>query len=338
MWSCNQVWWVGALLATLGCSDNGDTNSTGPAGGSSSSVAGATNAAGDHGDAGMSPVDNTPGDTGGASATGGTGPSGAGANGDDNAAGADNASAGAGGMPTPEACGPAASLNAQGALSAYPNISVTVVPATDFAVTSFNFRVIEDGDARGPLLKLFVELKNIGAGLQCKFIPDVTLDGKEIVTTSYGPAKHLKIGTTIFSTVDPCIEPGQTAVLSGVQRGITEDKLKLATNLSIQPNPSNLSTTEYLPATPPTIASAQVVPSQANDGYLLKGNVSYTNAVHNQGIRVYPRDSRKLLVDELLAFPGNLGAHAAGSSAPFETNATPCAFEDYLLFQSWIND
>jgi hypothetical protein len=297
---------VGSLLTALGCSDDGATNNPGGAAGSAGTGAG----------------------TGG-SATAGSGGSSM------NSAGSDTAGGGSGGS-MPKACGPDASMNADGALTAYPNIGVTVTPATDFKITSFNFVVIEDDDPRGPLLKFFAELKNVGQGLQCNFLPSVHLDAKEIITLAYGPPRHLKIGDTVFTTVDECMGPGESVVLSGVQRGITEAALKTAVKLTVEPGPSNTETTVYLAADPPDILTPEVVSS--TDGFGLKGTASYTKALHNHGIRVYPRDSRKLIVGELLAFPGDLGAHAAGSMTPFETNTTTCSFEQYELFQSWIED
>jgi hypothetical protein len=297
------------LLSTLGCGDGAASNDPGPAGGASGSggsVSGSSADAGSKSDAGSS---------GGGS--GGMG--------------------GAGGSPaTPQACGPEASMNADGVLTAYPNISVTVTPATDFEITSFNFVVTDDGDARGPLLEFFADLKNIGTQQHCQFLPMVYLGADELITLVYGPPKHLKIGTTVFTTVDECIGPGESAVMSGVQRGITEAALEAATSLTIDPGPSNFETDEYLPAVAPTIQDAQVVTADAE--FLLKGTVSYTENIRNQGIRVYPRDSRQLLVGELLAFPGDLGPHLAGSTAPFETESTPCGFTEYELFQSWITE
>ncbi len=302
---------VGALLSTLGCGgDDSSPNNPGPSGDSGSS-----------GSAGTS-------GTSGAMSDGGSGGSGA--------TGGSGAAGGSGGTGmAAQACGPEASMNAAGILTAYPNISVTVTPATDFEISSFNFTVTDDGDPRGPLLEFFADLKNIGTALHCQFLPMVVLDGEEIITLVYGPPKHLKIGDTVFTTVDTCIGPGESAVMSGVQRGVTEADLEAATSLTIDPAPSDLDN-EYLPAMPPMIQDAEVAPS--GDGFLLKGTVSYTQAVRNQGIRVYPRDSRQLLVGELLAFPGDLGTHAAGSTAPFETEATPCSFTEYELFQSWINE
>lgn len=312
---------VGSLLTALGCSDDGATNNSGGGAGSAGTGAG----------------------TGG-SATAGSGGS------STNSAGSDTAGGGSGGSSAgqgmgggggssgsmPKACGPDASMNADGALTAYPNIGVTVTPATDFKITSFNFVVIDDDDPRGPLLKFFAELKNVGQGLHCNFLPSVHLDAKEIITLAYGPPRHLKIGDTVFTTVDECMSPGESVILSGVQRGITEANLKAAVKLTVEPEPSNTETTVYLAADPPDILTPEVV--SLADGFGLKGTASYTKALHNHGIRVYPRDSRKLIVGELLAFPGDLGSHAAGTMTPFETSSTPCSFEQYELYQTWIED
>lgn len=308
---------VGTVLTALGCSDDAATNNSGNAG-SAGTGAGA-----------------------GGSATAGSGGSNMNSAGSDTVAGGSAGSAGQGGSggagtTMPKTCGPDASMNADGALTAYSNIGVTVTPAADFKVTSFNFVVIEDDDPRGPLLKFFAELKNVGQGLHCNFLPSVHLDAKEIITLAYGPPRHLKIGDTVFTTVDECMGPGESVVLSGVQRGIDEADLKTAAKLTIEPEPSNTETTVYLLADPPDILTPEVVSSA--DGFALKATASYTTALHNHGIRVYPRDSRKLIVGELLAFPGDLGAHAAGSMTPFETTATSCGFEEYELYQTWIDD
>lgn len=59
-------------------------------------------------------------------------------------------------------------MTSGGILTAYPDIKVTVTPAADFAITSFNFTVTDDGDERGPLLSLFAELKNVGTQQRCQ--------------------------------------------------------------------------------------------------------------------------------------------------------------------------
>lgn len=59
-------------------------------------------------------------------------------------------------------------------------------------------------------------------------------------------------------------------------------------------------------------------------------------AIENYGLTVYPRDDRGLLVDELGAFPGELGTLPAGSSHDFETDASPCEISDVSWFHSWI--
>jgi hypothetical protein len=297
-----------ALLATVGCADDG---------GSANSSGGSGNSGGAHAAGTSGSVTSGGTDAGGSSGAGG-------------------GSAGSAGMGAPKACGPEASLNADGMLTAYPDIDVVVTPAADFAITSFNFVVVEDGDERGPLVKFLAELKNVGTGLHCQFLPEVFLDGTELITLVYGPPKHLKIGDTVFTTVDECIGPGESAVLSGVQRGVTEADLSAANVLTIDPGPSNFDTDVYLPAVPPVIEDTEVVAS--GEGFVLKGTVSYGATIRNQGIRVYPRDARQLLVDEIMAFPGDLGIHAAGSTAPFETEPTPCAFSDQELFQSWIDE
>ncbi len=292
----------------------------------------------DGGDGGMPSTTSTGGAVG---SSGGAASGGAAAGGTDSSGGSTaigGAVGGTGGLPEPEptadSCGPEASV-VDGVLTAFPHIEVSVTPETDFALKSFNFTVKEDGDSRGPLLSLYAEMENIGTGLKCKFIPEVYLDFTEIITLADGPAYHLTIGSTMFSTTDECIRPGESVVLGGVQRGVTEEDLMNAMRLTIDAGSTNYPTDEYNIAVPPSV-EADVV--ETDNGYAVAGNLTYVDTIYNQAVYVFPKDARGLIVDELVAFPGDLGTHFAGSTAPFETESTSCRFVDYELYQTWILD
>ena len=237
-------------------------------------------------------------------------------------------SAGNGGSGPAQSCsGPAASM-VSGTLTTYPNITPIVSPL-GMTLETLNFTVTEDGDSRGPLVQMFAEIQNNSAQRECQFLPDVSLDFRELIGLVETPPYHGEITTT---TITDCLAPGETGVLMAVQRGISLDDLEMASTLTIALGPNNLQ--EYSPATDgPDITTAIM---QTADGWTLSGMLTPTTTIWNYGMTVYPRDARGVLVAELLAFPGNLDTLVAGVPVPFETEAADCDFDDYHLFDSWI--
>lgn len=228
--------------------------------------------------------------------------------------------------------------NADGVLTSHPDISISLFPTT-LTADSASFVVKEDGDSRGPLLSVFVELRNTGTSTACTFIPDVSLDGEELVGLVETPPYHERVFDNLYSTLTDCLAPGQTGVLLAVARGISEAELQTAYSLFIDATPQGDTTgsIEYLSAvSEEPLLDAHVV--QTADGHALGGTVTPVIPIFNYGLTVYARDSRGLLFAELLAYPGELEPLATGVAVDFESEPTPCAFDDYLAYQSWIRD
>jgi hypothetical protein len=196
-----------------------------------------------------------------------------------------------------------------------------------------NFKVTVDGDPRGPLLEMFGEVVNDTGRTECAFLPDVTLDFEEVITLVEAPAHF---GDVVMSVTSDCLGVGDTGVLTGVARGITQADLAAATSLTILVEPNTFDT--YQHATGGPTLSMPEVGEVAGGGIGLRGRLLVAQAIYNYGLKVYPRDSRGVLIDELMAFPNELDPLAAGSTIDFETDGTDCTFEDYLYFQSWIID
>jgi hypothetical protein len=235
-----------------------------------------------------------------------------------------------GGSTIGDSCGPAATVNADGVLTAFPHITYSISPA-GWSLESVNFVVTEDGDPRGPLLEMFGELVNDTGTTECSFLPNVLLEFDEVITLVEGPAYF---GEVVMSVTTDCLGPGETGVLTGVARGITTADLAAATSLTIMVEPNTFDT--YFPAAGgPTVTMAEVSSVTAG-GFGLRGKLLIGETIYNYGMRVYPRDARGVLVDELLAFPNELDTLGSGSTVDFETDGVDCNFDDYLLFQSWI--
>jgi|GEM_PF-6517022 len=295
--------------------------------------------------------DGTGGDepgTGGGNATGGSasGGSSPGTGGQDGETGGSgggdvlgSGGAGTGGGSGPDGvadtCGPPASMNADGTLTPYPNIAVSLIPAEDYSLVSFNLISIEDGDERGPLLKIYAELKNESADLKCLFLPTVYLGFSEVVAVVDGEQYYAQLSTSLSSISDACIAPGETGIMFGAERGISQADLDSATSLEITPDPSTIAT-DYVAAAAPVLSDAQVV---LVDGlYALSGTLTYFEDIYNQAVTVYTRDARGLLVDDITAYPGDLGTHLTGTTSEFETDGTTCEFVDYVLTQDWLRE
>jgi hypothetical protein len=231
--------------------------------------------------------------------------------------------------PAPVDCGSTrpASTNAAGILTAYPSQTWSVIPS-HLRVTSVNFVVTEDGDERGPLLEMFGEIRNDGS-LECNILPDVFLDGEEVVTITETPPYQDEFSSV---TAD-CLGTGEVAVFAGVARGIDEDDLEGAF-VSFDGSPNTFSTP--VRSAQPTIEAPSVAMVEGG-GYGLTGTLRPHATIYNYALRVYPKDARGLIVDELLDFPNSLETLPAGSSWPIETGGTDCAFTDYLDFQGWID-
>lgn len=234
-----------------------------------------------------------------------------------------------GGPPVTCGEGAPASTNAQNVLTNFPGISWSSIPSHIVPVTA-NFTLTDDGGSR-PLFEIFVELRNASFESQCDFIPDVTLNGKEIVGLVETPPHQ----DTMFDFNNDCLSRGDIGVYRGVSRSITESDLGPGSTLFFDADPSSFSRGTPLTSMP-TLEGLSVTEVEGG-GYGLTGTLRPHRTIYNYGLRVYPRDERGLLVNELVAFPNELETLPAGSSWPFATDGTPCEFGDYQYFQGWIN-
>ncbi len=228
----------------------------------------------------------------------------------------------------PECQVKAATTNSSGVLSTYPNVSVSVTPAA-FRATTLNFVVTEDGDSRGPLLEMFVEIVNNGTTTECNFVPTISLDGNELVGLVDTPPYFASGLATV--TAD-CLGPGATGAIRALARGITSTEVAAATYLSIALGPSTFGTN--LPASNPPKLTAEI--ANLTQGWGVKGTVTPAASIYNYGITIFPRNAQGVLYAQLLAFPNDLNTLTLGVAVPFETETVPCQFSDYELFDSWI--
>ncbi|MCC6875574.1 MAG: hypothetical protein IT378_14805 [Sandaracinaceae bacterium] len=231
---------------------------------------------------------------------------------------------------------PPAVVNPDGVLTPFPHIRYAISPP-EFEIVSANFVVEHDGDTRGPLLSAYFEIRNGGAYVDCDIGADVYLDFRDLVGIVEGEPYYQRIGTgPLFTVTSDCIAPGRSGVLHAVQRGIDETDLALAGDLSITLDIYRSSVVVYTPAGDGPLVDVSVRPVEG--GYGLGGTITLQRTLHNYAMRFYPRDSRGVIVDELLAFPGHLEILPIASTQPFETLGTPRPIESYLFFDSWIVD
>lgn len=232
------------------------------------------------------------------------------------------------GSALPATCpeGPAPSMNPQGILGHYPSQtwmlgSPTLVPI------SVNYVVTEDGDSRGPLLEMWVEVRNDG-DTECYLLPEVFIDGEEIIgLVTSAPFEDGISGVTV-----ECIGPGGIGVYGGLARGIFEADLEAST-VSFNPLPNTFF--DATPALAPTLTD-QGVALLDDDSVGFTATLRPDRDIHNYKLSVYPRDAHGLVFDELLAFPNELDTLSADSTWPVETLGAPCSFDDHHLYQSWI--
>jgi hypothetical protein len=221
-----------------------------------------------------------------------------------------------------------ATRNADGVLTPFPNIDVSVTPAA-FQLTTLNFVVTEDGDPRGPLLEMLADIKNTGTKTECDFIPSIYLDGEELVGLPKTPPY---MSTLLTSLTNDCLGPGETGAISAVARGVTKAELAAAGSLLVDLEPNTYGT--YNPAKDPPQVTAEI--AKLATGWGVKGTVTPKATIRNLEIRIFARNSQGVLTADLGAYPNTLGTLALGVPVSFESTTTPCEFEGYALYTSWI--
>ena len=225
-------------------------------------------------------------------------------------------------------CGPEPAKNAQGILTSHPNLSIDI-GHEDFELLSVT--ILPYIAASGiDTLDLYAEVMNIGLEDHCSFLFDTRLDGLEIIVLSQTPPHRQED----FTTTHGCLRPGETGILTGIQNDISADMIEAATTLQF--NMTSLPPLNPLsePTDAPTVNA--VIAEGAEGGYLVSGTSTPNAAIYNYVMSFYPRDSRGLLVDELLAFPGDLESLTAGITLEFASTESECQFDEYVFLQGWI--
>lgn len=230
---------------------------------------------------------------------------------------------------------PPAVTNADGVLTPFPHIRFTITPS-EFEIVTANFEVVHDDDERGPLLQMYLEIRNVGSAIESGFVPDVSLDFDEVITTVDAEPYYQQIGTgALFTTTSSCIPPGGIGVFYGVQRGLDEDDLASAASLVVDARPLRLSSTTYhRPTDAPTITSSI---GPGTEGWTVSGELTPVRLIYNAAFRSYARDERGVLFDRAFAYPNELGDIPAGVTVPFESYPARREFHTTRAFASWIN-
>jgi hypothetical protein len=230
---------------------------------------------------------------------------------------------------------PPATINPDGVLTPFPYLAFRVVPP-EFRIVTANFTVTHDGDSRGPLLEMLLEVENAGTEIECGFVPDVYLDFTEVVTqVTADPFYDVYSSGTVSTVTNECIPPGGVGVMRGVQRGVDEADLAAALTLDVDARPLRIGIDHQSPSDEPLLEPT-VAPVPG--GFGVTGRMTPVRAIRNYGLRVYARDARGVLFTELLAFPGELAPLAAGLPQEFATTAATRGFTDYRAYQSWITE
>ncbi len=229
---------------------------------------------------------------------------------------------------------PPAVMSPQGVLTPYPGLRFDVIP-TGLRVVTANFTQVDDGDSRGPLLQGYIELRNVGSTMVCTGAPSVELDFVELIGTVYGDPYYERSGAgTVGIVANDCIVPDGVGVLDVVTRSMTLDVLASAVSMSIDIFVYNSTYSVFLPADGDVTMTREVV--AVADGFAIGGTVTPRRDIYNFALRVYPRDARGLLYQQLAAFPRDLETLPAYLPQPYETEATSAPFSTYLSFPSWI--
>ena len=220
---------------------------------------------------------------------------------------------------------PPAMTTPTGTRTAYPGISYIV--EFGYALRTINF--IHDGTR----MHVLAEVANNTGSAECDFFPDMTFDGIDLYPDIVETPPHY---TSVVSTVtNDCLSAGDVGVVYGRSSDITLDDLSSGT-LVLDMSPSTIGT-PYRATNGPTILSS--TPTMTAEGWVVRGQIRPMVAVRNYSLATYARDSRGLLIGELLAFPMMLGTLPAGSTVDYEGgDPIPCPFTEVLQFQSWIID
>ena len=283
----------------------------------------------DRGARGPGPVDGGVGSDGGVGVDGGVrtdggSPTDAGPR-SDTGAGAD-AGGSDGGTPPAGCAGlPPAMTTPTGVRTAYPGITYVV----EFGYTLRTINFVHDGTR----LHVFAEVANNSGSAECDFFPDMTFNGIDLYPDIVDTPPHYT--STVSTVTNDCLSVGDVGVVHGRSTEVALEDLSSGT-LVLDMSPNTFGT-PYRATNGPTILSS--MPAMTAEGWVVRGQIRPMVAVRNYSLATYARDSRGLLIGELLAFPMMLGTLPAGSTIDYEGgDPIPCAFTEVLQLQSWIVD
>lgn len=235
---------------------------------------------------------------------------------------------------SPPGCGTPPAGTVSGTRTAHPHIAINFSPATTFSLLSSNFRIEDEDDPeREPLLRWYAEIQSNVSTPQCGLFAEVELlapSAREIVTIVETDRYEDR-----FEIRSRCIGLGEVAILVGVQRGISSADLDDASFLSVRID-DPWARDDVFPVVGGPVLTRQTAASTA-EGFVVDAEIRVPENIWNYGYRAYPRDARGLLIDELLAFPGELETLYAGSTHAFSTDANPCPFGEFLSLQTWLD-
>jgi len=303
------------LTATLtsGCKDDGGAGTGGTGGyqqagtgGESGGSGGTTTGTGGHD--GMN-------GTGGTSGTGGT-TTGTGGGG------------GAAACTAPSVAGNA-SMNADGVLTNYPQLRFTNLGG-DIQITSayFKLEVLTSFNS----VQVWGDVRNSGTRQLCIPLVDTFNIGSQSLIVVVEGKAYLD---SFSSVSDVCIEPGATAVYSGIQNQVSATVLSGASGVSYK-----MSGLTLTPAPTPHPLDPLVIseaPKQVSLGWALAGRMQAgSDGIYNLAVDVFIRDANGLLYDDTSAFPYDLADIPALTTFDFESGSVDSKFCAYERFESFI--
>ena len=208
----------------------------------------------------------------------------------------------------------------------YPNQSWIWGPLA-LRPVNVNYVITDDGDARGPLVEMFAEIRNQSA-VQCNIAATATIDGTEITGVVWG------VAYTVLDSpaTEPCVAMGETGVFYGVGRGLTEADLEASSEVVFESIPDTSGSP--VEARAPGITGLSVR-GQADGSAAVAGTIIPVEDVFGYTFRAFPRDDRGVFYDELTTTVEDGATLTTGSSYPFVTESNECAFTAFFPTPSW---
>lgn len=222
----------------------------------------------------------------------------------------------------PPGCDDVAPTVVDGVLTTAPDIGLRLTP-TDFRFLTANFYENSLGAA-----VLLAEVRNDGTERRCGFSPEVTAGS----LPRFAAGLHTRPYFTLTDTItEDCLEPGETGVLSAwTSEPLSAVRATRIVDVQLTPNDFGMPRE----AVGPYVEGERLVSGPG--GTRVEGTLVADVAVENVLFRAYPRDSRGVLIAELLGTPSDLGAIPRGARIPFATGEVSCPVMEVESFLSWI--